>query len=225
MAGNEAVMTTGTKPWLLALLVMPLALAAISDSAEERASAAPDTSERVRLALLRLPDYGVFDLLSFQVKGDVVLLGGAAHRAILRTEAEEALTKTPGVAKVVDRIQLFPVSIDDDRVRREVFWKIYTDDFHAKYGAPLAGLQVGTRRAWGRNFSSSQGFGESTWGGAPFLGMEPVGSYAVHIIVENRKVSLFGAVSRDADRVRAGADARLVPGVRAVANNIRVVAD
>lgn len=219
MAGSEAVMTTRARPWLLAFLVLPLALAAISDSAEEKNPAELDVTERVRLALLRLPNQGVFDLLSFQVREDTVTLGGSAHLAILKTEAEETLAKTPGVARVVDRIQVLPASVEDDRVRREVFWRIYSDDFLAKYGTPLAGLRVGARRIWGRSLTA--GRREEP----PFFGMEPVGSHAIHIIVANQKVSLFGAVNSDADRTRAAADANLVAGVRSVVDDIQVIPD
>src|SRR5512143_199119 len=47
VAGSEAVMTTRARPWLLAFLVLPLALAAISDSAEEKNPAELDVTERV----------------------------------------------------------------------------------------------------------------------------------------------------------------------------------
>ncbi|HSB64040.1 MAG TPA: BON domain-containing protein [Thermoanaerobaculia bacterium] len=186
-------MTTRSRSWLLTLLLLPLALAAISDTEEKRPPSGADLEERVRSALLRLPDYGVFDQLSFRVDGDLVTLDGAVHRAIVKTEAEEALTRTPGVGRVLDRARLLPVSTEDDRVRREVFWRIYTDDFLAKHGTPAAGNRIG--------------------------------SHPVRIIVENRNVSLCGAVNSDADRARAGAEAGRVAGVRSVVNEIRVAGD
>jgi len=110
-----------------------------------RAQAQPALSEleiadKARIAILGLPYYGVFDLLAFEVHGTTVTLGGDVYRASLKKEAEEAVKKIPGVSRVINKIEALPVSIDDDRIRSELFRRIYTDDFLSKYGTPVAGL-------------------------------------------------------------------------------------
>jgi osmotically-inducible protein OsmY len=52
--------------------------------------------------------------------------------------------------------------------------------------------------------------------------MEPVGNYAIHIIVKNGVASLFGTVSNPVDRTKAELDARSVFGVRSVENELQV---
>jgi osmotically-inducible protein OsmY len=54
--------------------------------------------------------------------------------------------------------------------------------------------------------------------------MQPVGPYAIHIIVKNGRITLFGAVDKAADRQIAEVRAREVTGAFEVKNEL-VVAD
>jgi hypothetical protein len=210
----------------------PLILAGLVLAATAGAQARPSLTEleitdKVRTAILQLPYYGVFDLISFEVGGNTVTLGGDVYRASLKKEAEEAVKKIPGVARVANKIEVLPVSIEDDRIRSEVFRNIYTDDFLSKYGTPVPGFTGlrGGRRYWGRTFGSWPGFRTGMWGRAPFLGMEPLGNYGIHIIVRAGNVTLFGTVSNETDKTKAGLETRGVLGVRNVDNEIRVVGE
>lgn len=89
---------------------------------------------------------------------------------------------------------------------------------------PRRGLRYG-RPLRGREFGSWPGFRTGMWGRAPFLGMEPLGNYGIHIIVKGGNVMLFGTVSSEADKIKAGMQARSVFGVRNVDNQIQVVRD
>jgi osmotically-inducible protein OsmY len=53
--------------------------------------------------------------------------------------------------------------------------------------------------------------------------MEPLGNYGIHIIGKGGDVTLFGTVSSEADKTKAGLDARSVFGVHNVDNEIQVV--
>ncbi|HMM34013.1 MAG TPA: BON domain-containing protein [Thermoanaerobaculia bacterium] len=196
---------------LVAPLVIPVAARAESSS----------TGDGVRTALLRLPYYGPFDLLSFEESNGKVILGGEVYFAPLRKQAEEAVREVPGVTEVVNRIEALPVSIEDDRLRHVIFARIYSDAFLARYGNP-AGLWAHT--AWGRNFRSWPGFGPGRWTSAPFWGLEPVGNWAIHVVVKGGRVTLYGNVAHEADRRKAEIDARDVPGVLGVDNQILVEA-
>jgi hyperosmotically inducible protein len=202
-------------------------LAAIAKAQGQPPLSELEIADRARIAVLGLPYYGVFDLLAFEVHGTSVTLGGEVYRASLKKEAEDAVKKVPGVSQVINKIEVLPVSIEDDRIRMELFRKIYTDDFLSKYGTPLAGfsgMRFG-RRYWGRGFDAWPGFRTGAWGRTPFLGMEPLGNYGIHIIVKNGNVALYGTVSSDADRTKAGMDARSVFGVHSVDNEIQVIRD
>jgi hyperosmotically inducible protein len=208
------------------LVVGGLILASIAGAQARPSLTELEITDKVRSAVLQLPYYGVFDLIAFGVQGNTVTLTGDVYRASLKKEAEDAVKKIPGV-QVINKIEVLPVSIEDDRIRSEVFRNIYTDDFLSKYGTPVPGFSGlrGGRRYWGRSFGSWPGFRTGMWGRAPFLGMEPLGNYGIHIIVKGGNVTLFGTVSSEADKTKAGMQARSVFGVHNVDNEIQVVGE
>lgn len=95
--------------------------------------------KEVRHQILMLPDFGVYDNIAFQLKGYDVTLVGQVSRPLLKSEAERVVKKIEGVERVENRIEVLPVSLNDDRVRRDVFEAIY------RYG-PLEHYGVGSNR-------------------------------------------------------------------------------
>lgn len=189
------------------LLAGPLA-------ANQTTPAESGLAEKVDAAIRSSPFYGPFDLVSFEVNGDTVTLGGDVSRAILKEETAKSVGAVPGVTRVVNAIEILPVSLEDDRLRRAVFFTIYRDNFLAKYGTPLAALGhgVGGRgRAW-----------RGTVVGGP-LGLEPLGKYAIHVVVKGGRVTLYGLVDNDVDRQKAAFDVRGVFGVMGIENRIEVL--
>jgi len=166
--------------------------------------------ERVEAAICSSPRYGPFDLISFQVTGDTVTLGGNVYQATLRKEAERKVAAVTGVSRVVNSIEILPPSFEDDRLRRAVFVTIYRDPRLSKYGTPLAALTLGHGRA-SRSLRSNLAFG-----------LEPLGNYAIHVVVKGGRVTLYGRVDNVADRDKATMDARMVFGVMGVENRIEV---
>jgi hyperosmotically inducible protein len=73
-----------------------------------------------------LPYYGVFDDLAFQVRGDTVTLMGEVTWPTLKSDAERAVKKVEGVDKVVNRIEVLPLSPMDDRIRMAVPRALYS---------------------------------------------------------------------------------------------------
>ena len=71
----------------------------------------------VRHELLMLPFLSVFDDLSFTVDGGTVTLMGSASRPTLKSDSERVVTKIEGVLKVVNQIEVLPLSPMDDRIR------------------------------------------------------------------------------------------------------------
>jgi hypothetical protein len=213
-------------PILLSLFL--LALASVSAAQQPSPSLSEmEISDKVRIALQRLPYYGPFDLIGFQVNGSTVTLTGWVYQPSNKDDAEETVKKIPGVTKVVNNIEVLPVSITDDQIRRAVFRAIYSDDFLQKYGTPILGMSAGRwgRNPWGRGIGGF-GFGRGFGGGlGTFPGMEPIGNYAIHIVVKGGRVGLFGRVSNEADKARAGQVARGVFGVLDVDNEIQVVSE
>ena len=89
--------------------------------------------KRVRSELLKLPYYGVFDYLAFQVDNDQVILSGQVHWPSLKTDAERAVRSIEGVAGVSSTIEVLPVSPNDDRIRIEAYRAIYGHSTLARY--------------------------------------------------------------------------------------------
>jgi hyperosmotically inducible periplasmic protein len=92
-------------------------------------------SKQVRHELLMLPYYGVFDDLAFRVDGTTVTLLGAVTRPTLKSDAEHAMKKVEGVTRVINEIEVLPLSPMDDQTRRAVFRAIYGDpSLSIRYG-------------------------------------------------------------------------------------------
>lgn len=93
------------------------------------------TEVRVQKALKRLPYYGVFDNIEFQVDRDVVTLSGKVLRASLRSEAAAAVLRLEEISRVDNRIEILPLSNNDDRIRLAALREIYANPMLSRYGA------------------------------------------------------------------------------------------
>lgn len=107
---------------LLVLTIAILGLAAANVSAQNytdaRGSAAPQTIERkVFKELIKLNHYGVFDNLKYRVEGNTVTLYGKVVQPITRKSAERVTRRIAGVGKVVNNIEVLPLSPFDDSIR------------------------------------------------------------------------------------------------------------
>jgi hyperosmotically inducible periplasmic protein len=160
-----------------------------STSANQAQPLSPASLERiskeVRHELLLLPFYGVFDNLAYQVQNDgTVVLQGQVVRPTTKSDAENVVKHVEGVEKVVNNIDVLPVSPNDDRVRRDIYRAIYGNSVLNQYA----------------------------------LRAVPT----IHIIVKNGNVTLEGAVARQMDKQVAEVQAKSVPGVFSVTNNLKV---
>ena len=164
-----------------------------------------ETVRSVRRMLERLPYYGVFDYIVFRVDRGTVYLAGYSFEGRLKADAEMAVKRASGVDEVANKIEVLPVSQNDDRIRWATFYRIYTDDFLSRY-APGGVHEVLQELRDERNFP----------------GMQPVGIYPIHIIVKNGRAMLLGVVDTAADRQIAEVRAREVTGVFEVENGLIV---
>lgn len=84
---------------------------------------------QVRHELVTLPYYGVFDWLQFEVRSDnTVVLRGEVVKPSTKSDAEARVKDLDGVSKVVNQIEILPLSPQDDRLRRAVYRKLYGYD-------------------------------------------------------------------------------------------------
>jgi osmotically-inducible protein OsmY len=161
------------------------------------------TIQSLYRALERLPQYGVFDFLSFTLDRGVVTLSGYSYTAQLKADAERAVKRVSGVDEVANRLEVLPVSQHDDRIRRDTFYRIYTDTSLSRYTS--GGVQAVLREAYE--------FGR-------YPGMQPFGIYPIRIIVKGGRIMLVGSVDNSFDRQIAEVRAREVIGTFGVSNEL-----
>jgi hyperosmotically inducible protein len=90
-------------------------------------------AERIRKELVKLPYYGVYDNLSFEVKGNDVVLYGQVVRPTTRKEAERRVARIEGVDHVINKIEVLSPSSSDDAIRRRVYRAIFSSDGLYRY--------------------------------------------------------------------------------------------
>jgi osmotically-inducible protein OsmY len=168
--------------------------------------------KEIQKRLGSLTNYGVFDWLTFGDHGKTVVLRGFASRPSLKSDAENAVKGIPGVEKVENQIEVLPNSPNDDRVRAAVYNRIYTQVTLSKYNAN-AGSLARAMGPGGRNIGLMAG---------GITNQPPIGFHAIHIIVKNGNVTLFGVVLNESDVAIAGMQANSAPGAFSVDNDLIV---
>jgi hyperosmotically inducible protein len=74
-------------------------------------------AKKVRKELVTLPWYGVFDNLAYEIDGATVTLSGQVVQPSTRKDAERRVRKLAGVERVVNNIEVLPLSGFDDSIR------------------------------------------------------------------------------------------------------------
>jgi hyperosmotically inducible protein len=109
---------------LIAVLILGLTgITADTVSAQDvsvRDTNRAEMSEKVRKEILSLPYYGAFDAIGFEINGDTVILNGYVVRPYTKNDAEEEVAEIPGVRRVINNIEVLPLSPNDDRIRLRV---------------------------------------------------------------------------------------------------------
>jgi len=82
-------------------------------------------ARQIRKNIRTLPNYGVFDALSFNIMSGQVTLMGKVNEPTLKTAAERVVQKMEGVTSVVNNIEVLPLSPNDDRIRLAVYDRVY----------------------------------------------------------------------------------------------------
>ena len=85
-------------------------------------------TREVRHELAMLPYYSLFDWLQFEVHDGTVVLMGQVTRPTLKSDAENVVKRIEGVEKVDNRIEVLPLSPNDDRIRRAVYRAIFSQN-------------------------------------------------------------------------------------------------
>jgi len=108
-----------------ALLVVASAFIAVPAAASGQPAESGRQMERIRKELVTLPYYGVFDNLAFKVEGDTVTLYGQVVRPTTRSDAERRVERIEGVERVINNIEVLPLSSFDDSIRAQTYRAIF----------------------------------------------------------------------------------------------------
>jgi hyperosmotically inducible periplasmic protein len=81
--------------------------------------------KKIRKELVTLPYYGVFDNLAYKVEGSTVTLYGQVVRPSTRKDAERRVAKIEGVERVVNQIEVLPLSSFDDSIRVRAYRTLF----------------------------------------------------------------------------------------------------
>jgi hyperosmotically inducible protein len=84
-------------------------------------------NREVHHALAMIPQFSVFDDLSYSIDGGTVTLYGQVRNAVVKDEAQSSVKHLEGVERVVNNIELLPVSFNDDLIRRQVARAVFAD--------------------------------------------------------------------------------------------------
>jgi hyperosmotically inducible protein len=103
-------------------------------AAEASKTAEARLVKEVRHELMLLSNYGVFDNLTYQVNGYNVIVSGVVTRPALKAAAENAVKSIEGVEKLENRIEVLPLSAQDDRIRIAAYRAIYGHPALNRYG-------------------------------------------------------------------------------------------
>ena len=189
-----------------ALVLAVVFLASAAPGAQNRAS--QQTTWEIEQELLGLSSYGVFDFITFGVNRGTVTLAGYSYNGSLKSQAARVVKRVPGVDTVDNQIELLPASPNDDRIRWATFRKIYGDGFLSRYSP-----------------EGESGARYELMQAQRFPGMQPSGTYPIHIIVRGGRTTLMGSVDSRADRTMAEIRAREVSGVFAIENALVIDGD
>jgi osmotically-inducible protein OsmY len=167
---------------------------------------------QVQKKLAGLTNFGVFDWITFGIQRNTLILNGYASRPTLKKDAQNAVKGIAGIESVDNKIEVLPYSPNDDSIRISVYNRIYTQGTLRKYNANQGSI--------------GQALGPGFRGPAAMAGgitnNPPMGFHAIHIIVKNGNVTLYGVVNNDGDKQIAGMQANSAPGAFKITNDLIV---
>lgn len=187
-------------------LAISLALPVFASGAQQGSGRERDRIiQQVSKEINTLTNYGVFDSINYEVDGSTVTLQGYASRPTLKDSAERVVGKIEGVDKVINQIEVLPLSNMDDSIRARMYRAIYGDAVLSRYNPSRGPIMLSPARIAGGITNDP-----------------PIGLHSIHIVVRNGNVLLTGVVDTKADSDRANIVANGVFGVFSVNNQLHV---
>jgi len=136
---KAAALAAGSTAEVDALGALPPDVSGLSAGPAAPAEAQPgtgtsqDLTDQIRRRLVTLPWVSAFDNLQFEVDGDQVILSGQVMQPYTKSDAEAAVKRIAGVARVQNDIAVLPVSPMDNEIRRAEYHAIFSQPSLARY--------------------------------------------------------------------------------------------
>src|ERR1051325_1411550 len=131
----EIMLRMKNKIMALAVVVFVAASTAMAASDAGRDDVNYQTANQIRKSILKLPYYGVFDNIAFSVNGDTVTLYGQVVRPSTKSDAAKRVAKIEGVDRVVNKIEVLPLSNFDDAIRVRTYRAVFSKGSLYRYAA------------------------------------------------------------------------------------------
>lgn len=109
---------------VILVITASAAVAAPGKSGEQRLTH-EQVLKKVRKELVTLPYYGVFDNLAYKVEGNTVTLYGQVVRPSTRRDAEYRVERIAGIERVINNIEVLPLSGFDDSIRANTYRAVF----------------------------------------------------------------------------------------------------
>src|SRR5437764_10612553 len=102
---------------VVVLVIAAMATIAAPAASNNQGLSEQQVAQKVRHELVTLPYYGMFDNLAYKIEGSTVTLYGQVVDAVTRKDAENRVKRIEGVERVINTIQVLPVSGFDNTIR------------------------------------------------------------------------------------------------------------
>ncbi|HLG17067.1 MAG TPA: BON domain-containing protein [Blastocatellia bacterium] len=110
---------------LIALVAMLALAVSVASAGSEQGLGDASINREIRKQILTLPYYGVFDNIAYSLEGTTVRLSGQVVRPITRHDAGRRVARVKGVDRVVNDIEVLPLSNFDDSIRVRTYRAVF----------------------------------------------------------------------------------------------------
>ena len=119
---------------IVAMLVVAASAALATPAISAQGSSVPQQiSQKIHKEMVTLPYYGVFDNLAYKIEGDTVTLSGQVVNPTTRSDAARSVARVPGVSRVINNIEVLPLSSLDDQTRWQTYRAVFGSGDLSRY--------------------------------------------------------------------------------------------
>jgi hyperosmotically inducible periplasmic protein len=139
---KEKVMNLIRNLFVLTLAFFTLSVTGAQAQNYKGSAASSAMEKKIFKEIIKLPYYGVFDHIAFQINGSSVVLTGEVNNAMNRRDAEQAISKVEGVGSIVNNIRVLPPSPFDNGIRRQLLQSFASKGLYRYLWEPKPSVRI-----------------------------------------------------------------------------------